>query len=205
MKTDWKLLSKIFLSFLKIGPVTFGGGYAMIPLIEREVVIKRKWLKMDDVSDVFAMAESVPGAIAINSATFIGHRIAGTKGAVCAMLGTLFPTFLVVMGISTLFFILQGNHYLESAFLGIRPAIVALIVYAGVKISKTAIFDKTTLGLTIAMLSILLFTPLHPILIILSGIILGIGIIKLKEKLGLVIQLESGHSNEAIMTKEGES
>lgn len=95
MKKDMKLLGQIFISFLKIGPVTFGGGYAMIPLIEREVVKNKQWLKIEDVSDVFALAESVPGAIAINSATFIGHRIAGIRGAICAMLGVLLPLFLL--------------------------------------------------------------------------------------------------------------
>lgn len=193
MKKDVKLLIEIFISFLKIGPVTFGGGYAMIPLIEREVVTRKKWLKIEDVSDVFALAESVPGAIAINSATFIGHRIAGVRGAISAMIGILLPTFFTVITLSVLFFSLQGNPHLESAFMGIRAAIVALIVYAGIKISHTAIFDKTTFGLMAAMLIILLFAPIHPVLIILFGALLGIIIVKIKEKFGIVIQLEKNH------------
>ncbi|MFA9556782.1 chromate transporter [Evansella sp. AB-rgal1] len=196
MKIDIKLLGQIFLSFLRIGPVTFGGGYAMIPLIEREVVTKRKWLTLSDVTNVFALAESVPGAIAINSATFIGHRIAGVRGAICAMLGVLLPTFVTVIVLSVLFFSLQGNPHLESAFMGIRAAIVALIVYAGIKISQTAIFDKTNFTLMAVMLLILLFAHIHPVVIILCGALLGIAIIKLKKKLGLAIQLEkpSSHS-----------
>ncbi|MGG1639038.1 chromate transporter [Paenibacillus sp. NRS-1760] len=81
MKTEKVVLWTIFLTFLKIGPVTFGGGYAMIPVIEREVVEKRKWLETRDIADIFAVAESIPGAIGINSATFIGYRVAGIRGA----------------------------------------------------------------------------------------------------------------------------
>ena len=78
---EWKVLFQIFWTFFKISPVTFGGGFAMIPLIEKEVVEKRKWLKSEEVTDVFALSQSVPGAVAINSATFIGHRISGGKGS----------------------------------------------------------------------------------------------------------------------------
>ena len=77
---EWKVLFQLFWTFFKISPVTFGGGFAMMPLIEKEVVEKRKWLKSEDVTDVFALSQSVPGAVAINSATFIGHRIGGIKG-----------------------------------------------------------------------------------------------------------------------------
>ncbi|WP_219723253.1 chromate transporter [Bacillus sp. Marseille-P3661] len=203
MNKDIRLLFEIFISFLKIGPVTFGGGYAMIPLIEREVVTKKKWLKIEDVSDVFALAESVPGAIAINSATFIGHRIAGTRGAICAMFGVLLPTFFTVITLSMLFFSLQGNPHLESAFMGIRASIVALIVFAGIKISKTAIFDKSTFALMAVMLIILLFVHIHPVMIIISGAILGVGIIKLKEKLGFVIKLDKEHQGYMNKDQEG--
>lgn len=196
LKKDLKLLLEIFIAFLKIGPVTFGGGYAMIPLIEREVVTKKRWLSIEDVTDVFALAGSVPGGIAINSATFIGHRIAGVRGAICAMLGVLLPTFFTVMVLSIMFLSLKGNPHLESAFMGISAAIVALIVYAGIKISRTAIFDKTTFALMSLMLGILLTTNLHPILIIISGAILGIIIIKVKGKLGLAIELEKKHQED---------
>src|SRR4051812_20212818 len=102
MKAQWKMLFQLFWTFFKIAPVTFGGGFAMIPLIEKEVVEKRKWLKSEDVTDVFALSQSVPGAVAINSATFIGQRIGGIKGAIAAMIGVSLPTFLIVLTLGIL-------------------------------------------------------------------------------------------------------
>ncbi|MBM4761855.1 chromate transporter [Bacillus sp. B15-48] len=185
-EVTWRQLFQIFWSFLKIGPVTFGGGYAMIPLIEREVVVKRKWVKTEDVADIFALAESVPGAIGINSATFIGHRIAGVRGAIAAMIGILLPTFLIVILLSIIFLFLQGNPKMDAAFVAIRSSIVALIVYAAVKIGKTAIIDKTTIGVVAATVLFLLFIHVHPVLVILSGGFLGIVLVKLKRKLGFM-------------------
>lgn len=159
--------------FLRIGPATFGGGYAMIPMIEREVVEEKKWLDLEDVSDVFAMAESVPGAIAINSATFIGHRIAGVAGAITALLGVLLPTFGSVIFLSLLYFHFRDHEFMTLFFEGVRPAIVALIVYAGVKISKTALIDSFTIVLFVVILLLLLFSGIHPILFIIIGGMIG--------------------------------
>ncbi|UCZ52489.1 chromate transporter [Bacillus shivajii] len=166
-------LKDLFFVFLRIGPATFGGGYAMIPMIEREVVEKKKWLNINDVSDVFAMAESVPGAIAINSATFIGHRIRGIAGAITALLGVLIPTFGTVLMLSLLYFSFRDHQFMELFFEGVRPAIVALIVYAGVKISKTALIDSFTVALFAAILLLLLFSGLHPIIFIIIGGVIG--------------------------------
>lgn len=180
MKKSICSLRELFLVFLRIGPSTFGGGYAMIPMIEIEIVEKKKWLKIEDVSDVFAMAESVPGAIAINSATFIGHRIAGVAGAITALLGVLLPTFGTVLALSFLYFNFRDNEYINLFFEGVRPAIVALIVYAGIKLSKTALIDKFTAGHSIIILILLLFSGIHPIFFILMGAF--IGYIKLRNK-----------------------
>ena len=188
---SWKLLLDIFLSFLKIGPVTFGGGYAMIPLIEREVVERRKWVKTEDVTDVFAVAESVPGAIAINSATFIGYRLAGVKGAIAAMIGVLLPTFLIIVGLCIFFLQVRDNPKVEAAFVAIRASIVALIVYAGYKIGKTAVLDKTTLVTVGATVAVLYLFHFHPVLIILSGAMLGIILVKVRDALGIRTQLDS--------------
>lgn len=206
LNREIKFLFDVFICFLKIGPVTFGGGYAMIPLIEREVVTRKKWLEIEDVTDVFALAESVPGAIAINSATFIGHRLAGVKGAICAMLGILLPTFCTTLILGVLLFSFQGNPHVESAFMGIRPTIVALIVYAGIKISRAAILDKTTFGLMLAMLTIILILDLHPIIAILSGAFLGISIVKIKEKIGYAVKFNGDIKKQTSeLSKEGAS
>ncbi len=190
MKTNWKLLWAIFITFLKIGPVTFGGGYAMIPLIEREVVAKRKWIKAEDVTDVFAVAESVPGAIAINSATFIGYRIAGPLGAITAMAGILIPTFIIILVLCISYLYLNNNPKMEAAFEGIRPAIVALIAFAAYKIGKMAIIDKTTLFTMCISVGLLLSFSIHPGFIIICGAFVGILLVIAKEKFGYKVQFD---------------
>lgn len=190
MSPNWKLILQIFLTFLKIGPITFGGGYAMIPMIEREVVIKRKWLQNREVADIFAIAGSAPGAIAINSAVFIGYRIAKIKGAFAALFGVLLPTFLIVILLSITFIYVKGNPIIEAAFQGIRPAVVALIAFAGYKIGRTALYDKTTIVTSILTIAALFYLNIHPALIILIGIVTGIVLVKVKNSLGIATKLE---------------
>jgi len=196
---NWRLVFDIFISFLKIGPITFGGGYAMIPVFEREVVTNRKWVKEQDISDLFAVAQSIPGAIAINSATFIGYRLAGVPGALAALFGVLIPTFLIVISLGIFYLFVQDNPKVTAAFQGIRPAIVALIAYAGYKIGKTAIYDKTTTATVIGTIFILYFLNLHPVLIILFGIPLGILTVKVKDRMGIATRLEKDHHNTAVL------
>jgi chromate transporter len=184
-----KLLGQIFWSFFKIGPVTFGGGYAMIPLIEREVVERRGWVKSKDIADIFAISESIPGAIAINSASFVGFRIAGVPGALAAMTGVLLPTFVIVIALCIAFLKVQHNPKIEAAFQGIRATTVALIVYAGIKIGKTAVLDKTTLVIVMMTVIAMLFGHMNPILIIASGAVLGIALVQIKRKLGLKVAI----------------
>ncbi|CAM4237290.1 chromate transporter [Paenibacillus alkaliterrae] len=192
MKKNGELLWSIFITFLKIGPVTFGGGYAMIPVIEREVVERRKWLQTQDIADIFAVAESVPGAIAINSATFIGYRIAGIRGALAAMFGILLPTFCIIVLMSIFFLQLKGHPKMEAAFVAIRATIVALIAYAAIKIGKTAAVDITSVGL-IALTVILMYfghSFIHPVLLIFGGAIAGIVIVLIRQKLGCKTHLK---------------
>lgn len=189
-------LPAIFICFLKIGPVTFGGGYAMIPLIEREVVEKRNWLAAKDVTDVFAVAESIPGAIAINSATFIGYRLAGLPGAIAAMLGVLLPTFLIVLGLSVFFLQVHDHPKVEAAFQGIRAGIVALICYAGYKIGKTAVLDKTTFCVAVATVAVLFLPHLHPALIIAIGFFVGMALVAVRARFGIDTKLDGGGRKE---------
>lgn len=189
-QTSFRKLLEIFWAFFKIGPVTFGGGYAMIPLIEREVVEKKKWVSSEDIADVFAISESIPGAIAINSATFVGYKIARLPGAIAALAGIVLPTFLIVIALCIAFLKVQDNPKVEAAFQGIRAATVALIVFAGLKIGRTAVLDKTTLGTVIVTVAILLFAHLNPVLIIVFGAIAGIVMVKIKKRLGIETKLE---------------
>ncbi|MCM3716643.1 chromate transporter [Alkalihalobacillus oceani] len=190
MHGSWSLIGQIFWSFFKIAPVTFGGGFAIISFIQDEVVERKKWIEPEEIADIFALAQSVPGAVAINSAIFIGHRVAGLRGAAAAMFGILIPTFLIIIGLCFVFVGVVDNQFAESAFTGIRAAIVALIAYAAIQVSKTAILDKTTFFLMVIMVLVLLFTHIHPIMIILSGGLIGIGLASLKQKMGLTVNLE---------------
>ncbi len=120
----------VFLTFFKIGAFTFGGGYAMIPLIQREAAEKRHWVSDEDILEIVAIAESTPGPIAINAATFVGYRAGGYLGALCATLGVVLPSFLIILAISGILRAFQENVYVRYAFRGIRAGVLALIVKA---------------------------------------------------------------------------
>ena len=120
----------LFLTFFKIGAVTFGGGYAMLPLIQREIVEKRKWITNDDILEVVAIAESTPGPIAVNSATFVGYRTGGFSGALLATLGVVLPSFAVILAISFVLREFESLKAVQYAFSGIRAGVLALVLKA---------------------------------------------------------------------------
>ncbi len=126
----------LFLVFFKIGAFTFGGGYAMIPLIQKEVVDNKKWVTNDDILDIIAIAESTPGPIAINSATFVGFKTAGILGAFCATFGVVLPSFLIISLISLILTKFQNITAVKYAFNGIRAGVLALIVKALISMYK---------------------------------------------------------------------
>ena len=125
-----KKLWQIFVTFFKIGAFTFGGGYAMIPLIQHEAVERRKWVTDEDILDIVAIAESTPGPIAINSATFVGYRAAGVLGSACATLGVVLPSFVLILAISFVLAQFQQVQVVQYAFNGIRVGVLALLVKA---------------------------------------------------------------------------
>ena len=125
-----KRLIKLFFTFFKIGAFTFGGGYAMIPLIQHQTVEKNGWISDDDILDIIAIAESTPGPIAINAATFVGYRVCGFFGAFFSTLGVVLPSFLIILAISRVLDIFRGTEVVEYAFFGIRAGVLALIVKA---------------------------------------------------------------------------
>lgn len=130
MKFSLKRCWQVFASFFKIGAFTFGGGYAMIPLIQKEAVEKRQWVTDEDILDIIAIAESTPGPIAINSATFVGYKAAGVLGSVCATLGVVLPSFTIILFLS--FVLKQFSEFkpVVYAFNGIRAGVLALLVKA---------------------------------------------------------------------------
>ena len=130
MKPSGKTLFQVFCSFFKIGAFTFGGGYAMIPLIQNEAVERKKWVTDDDILEIVAIAESTPGPIAINSATFVGYRAAGVLGSVCATLGVVLPSFVIILALSFVLQQFQEVLAVQYAFRGIRAGVMALLFKA---------------------------------------------------------------------------
>lgn len=130
MKEKLRTLLPLFLTFLKIGAFTFGGGYAMIPLIQRETVEKKKWISDDDVLEIIAIAESTPGPIAINAATFVGYRVCGFFGALLSTLGIVLPSFLIILTLSSVLDLFYELPAVRYAFEGIRAGVLALILKA---------------------------------------------------------------------------
>ncbi|MCX8130980.1 MAG: chromate transporter [Clostridia bacterium] len=175
-KNKVRLLLEIYVSFLKLGCVGFGGGYSMIPLIEREMVEEKKWVDKEKIIDIFAVAESLPGATALNSSAFVGYSIAGIPGALVALLGNMTPSVVIVLSMSILFMQFSTYPAVKAAFRGIYPVILALITYAAYKIGKTAIRDA--IGIIIAVLAFIgaLFFHLEPIPLIIAGAAAGIAI-----------------------------
>ena len=130
MKVNGKKLWVLFWTFFKIGAFTFGGGYAMIPLIQREMAENKGWIKENDILDIIAISESTPGPIAVNSATFVGYRVCGFTGALCATLGVVLPSFLVITAIAFVLREFQSMKVVQYAFFGIRAGVLALILKA---------------------------------------------------------------------------
>lgn len=183
MKNKKLLLMDIYITFLKLGAFSFGGGYAMIPLIEREVVVNKKWIDKEKIVDVFSVSESLPGAIALNSSAFVGYTVAGIPGAVAALLGNLTPSGIIVLLLSILISSVGSNPSISVVFNGIRPAIVGLIAYAAVKIGKTAIKDYITVVIMIVAFIGALFFKIAPITLIVFGAISGIVVKTIQSKL----------------------
>lgn len=128
----------LFLTFLKIGAFTFGGGYAMIPLIHEEMVEKKKWITDDEMLDMIAIAESTPGVIAVNSATFVGYKVGKFWGSFLATLGVIIPSLIIIIVIATFFQDFRENKYVDYAFRGINAGVTVLILNAAIKFYKKA-------------------------------------------------------------------
>ncbi|WP_217593995.1 chromate transporter [Cohnella sp. GbtcB17] len=167
-----KLQLSLFLVFLKMSPLTFGGGYALIPAIEREVVEKKNWLREEEIADLFAVSGTVPGAVAANSAAFIGYRIAGVSGAIAALLGICLPTFALMIVLSIFYVQFKDNPKIEAAFTAVRATVAALIAFAAIKVARSSIVDFAS-GTLAAAAALLLFTGIHPLWVIALGAIAG--------------------------------
>lgn len=165
------LYIKFFIIFFRIGLFTVGGGYAMVPLIEAEIVDKRKWIKKEEFLDLMALAQTVPGIFAVNIAIFIGYKLRKFKGAFFMALGTIMPSFLIILAIALFFRQFQHLETVERIFKGIRPGVVALIAAPTFKMAKSARINRYNVWIPIlsALLIWLIgFSPIY--VIILSGL-----------------------------------
>ncbi|MGE5542554.1 MAG: chromate transporter [Bacillota bacterium] len=165
------ILVQLFTSFFKVGMFTFGGGYAMIPLIQREIIEAHGWLTFEQFIDVAAIAEMTPGPIAVNSATLVGFRMAGFWGSVVATLGVVAPSAIVVTVLAVVLRRMKTVPWIESFFRGVRPAVVSLIAYAGLSVARSAVTSPQSLVIMLVTLALLVKSKVHPILlVVLSGV-----------------------------------
>jgi chromate transporter len=191
-KNNYKLLAEIFLTFLKISPITFGGGFAMIPILEMEMVEKKKWIEREKIVDIFAMSQSVPGAIAVNAASFLGYQVAGIPGTFAAVFGMIIPTFVIIILLGALFASCQHNLYVQATLRGIRPVIVALIAAAAFKMGKVAIIDKFGWAIfAVCVIALLLFKNLNLILLIFLGAVTGIVAVNVTDKIRKIRKIKN--------------
>lgn len=175
---DSSIYRKLFLTFFKIGGFTFGGGWAMISIIQREVVDKHKWIEKDEFLDLLAVAQSLPGILAVNISVSVGDKLRGIKGSVVAALGTILPCFLIILGIAIFLTpeLITSNPVLASIFKGIRPAVVALIVAPVITSAKAARIGWKTAWIP-AVVALMIWSKLpvvsNPIIYIVLGGVCG--------------------------------
>lgn len=160
-------------TFFRIGLFTLGGGYAMIPLIEREVVERHKWIEKEQFLDLIAVAQSCPGVFAINISTFIGYRLNKLRGALCCAFGTALPSFLIILAIALFFREFQDVPWVASAFNGIRPAVVALIAVPTFNLAKSAKISFTNFWIPLVSVLLIWLLGVNPMYIILAAAIGG--------------------------------
>lgn len=168
----------LFLTFFKIGAFTFGGGWAMISIIEREIVYKHHWIERDEFLDLLAITQSLPGILAVNIATAIGDKIKGTRGAVVASLGTILPSFFIILAFAIFLTpeTIKNNRVISSVFMGIRPCVVALIIAPVISSAKAAKLKWKTVWipfLVALMISLDMGVVSSPILYIVLGGLFG--------------------------------
>lgn len=164
---------QLFLTFVKIGTFTIGGGYAMLPLIQREVV-ERHWLTKEEFIDIFAVTQSLPGIFAVNIAIFVGFRLKKRLGALCCALGTILPSFLIILAIALFFTHARENIWIERAFKGLRPAVVALIVVPCITTAKSIKLTYKQLIIPVVAALLIWQVGISPAWIILAAIAGGI-------------------------------
>ncbi|HHY39017.1 MAG TPA: chromate transporter [Clostridia bacterium] len=167
---------ELMLSFFKIGAFSFGGGYAMVPFIEEEVIVRHGWLSLERFLDLMAISAMTPGPVAINAATFIGYQVEGVLGSVSATTAVVLPSFVIMLIAGLLLGRYKNVVLVKRMFSGVRPAAFALIAVAAISTGTSLKYDATTVIVGLASFAVITFTKIHPILVLVaagaSGVIL---------------------------------
>lgn len=175
-----KKIIELFISIFKIGAFTFGGGYAMIPLIEEEVVNNKGWLSKEEFVDILIVAQSLPGALAVNTSIFLGYKISGILGAITTLIAVILPSFFIILIIAIFFMQFRDNYYINAAFQGITAAVPILVLVGAISLSRGLSKNLRTILTIIIALIALMFFNIHPVLVVvISGVY---GAIFLREK-----------------------
>ena len=169
-----QLLLELFVSFFKIGLFTFGGGYAMLPMLQREVVEKHQWVTEDEILDYYAIGQCTPGVIAVNTATFVGTKLHGALGGAVSTLAVVAPSVLIITIISTVLQNFASYAVVQHAFAGIRVAVAALVVSAVLKLYKKGVKGALGNGIFAASLILVVLFDLSPVWIVLGALVLGV-------------------------------
>ena len=169
-----KLLWKLFWTFAKVGVMTFGGGYAMLPILQREIVDNKGWATEEELMDYFAIGQCTPGVIAVNTATFIGQKLTGIAGGIVATLGVVFPSLVIISALAGVIEAFSHIQWVQNAFGGIRVCVCFLILNAVVKLYKKAVVDIPTFAIFLLVTLGSTLTPLSPVVFVLAAAVLGI-------------------------------
>lgn len=181
-KGDYKKLWELFIIVLKLGAFTFGGGYAMFPLMQREYTEKRGWFETQDMLDILAVSQSLPGMISINASIMVGYKMFGVLGAIVAVIGLSLPSIIVLSVLSFFYVQFRDNTYVNAALKGIRVAVIALLVQAVVKLGKTGVKKVFGWVMAYAAFFVALIFSIHPVIIILASLFIGIIYKSLQER-----------------------
>ena len=169
-----KLLLQMFLAFAKVGVMTFGGGYAMLPILQREIVDNKGWATEEELMDYFAIGQCTPGVIAVNTATFIGQKLKGTWGAIFATLGVVFPSLVIISLLAGVIEAFSHLVWVQNAFGGIRVCVCVLIANAVVKLYKKAVVDVPTLVIFLAVAAGSVLLSVSPVIFVVLAALAGI-------------------------------
>ena len=171
-----KELLELFLAFAKVGVMTFGGGYAMLPILQREVVENKGWATEEELMDYFAIGQCTPGVIAVNTATFIGQKLKGIPGAIFATIGVVFPSLVIISLLAGVIEAFSHLVWVQNAFGGIRVCVCVLIANAVVKLYKKAVVDKVTLAIFLLVTLGSTLIDVSPVVFVLAAAVAGIAI-----------------------------